>query len=219
MSFAWTNDRPPLRVSLASMPDELDALGLDLAIEEIELRHLGLARNAPGRPEVDDDDLAFVVGQPEIAAVEQRSANGAYGLSIRNRDRVALGGGADEPILATRLLVDGVLAARACGDGQAGGNHSSQSGKKPIAGAAAALLGRRPHGASSVRYEPEWHCRGPTTNRYTASRSGDGSGRCRARGLGVIDAHHDIARKSQRGYRSSAHWRRRGSWASGRPST
>jgi hypothetical protein len=79
---------------------------------------------------------------------------------------VALGCGADEPVLATGLLVDGVLAARACGDGQAGDNHSSQSGKKPIA-AAAALLGRRPHGASSVRYEPEWHRRGPATSRYT----------------------------------------------------
>src|SRR4029077_4834443 len=137
----------------------------------------------------------------ENAAVEQRSAYRANGLSIRNRDGVALGCGADEAVLATGLLVDGVLAARACGDGQAGENHSSQRGKKPIA-AAAALLGRRPHGASSVRYEPEWHCPGPGDQPIHASRSGDGSGWRGARGLGVIDAHHDIARKGQRGYRS-----------------
>ncbi len=66
-------------------PDQLDAVGLHVGPDLLEIVGLGTAGGAPGRPHVEHDDLAEVVGQGELVAVE----GGAR--EVRGRDALRLG--------------------------------------------------------------------------------------------------------------------------------
>ena len=53
--------------------DHLQTLGLVFAVIRLNARHFRLTRRAPGGPEIDDDDLAFVFGQAKHPALQHVS--------------------------------------------------------------------------------------------------------------------------------------------------
>src|SRR2546425_5971399 len=57
-----------LRVGVDRHGDEHEALALLLLPEALHRRHLLAARQAPGRPEVDEHDLPARRGEPELVA-------------------------------------------------------------------------------------------------------------------------------------------------------
>ena len=69
-------------------PDDLEAGAAVLLRERDELRRLRPARRAPGRPEVDDDDLAAERGEVELLPVAVAEAEGGGGSADPRHGRV-----------------------------------------------------------------------------------------------------------------------------------
>src|SRR5262249_40244571 len=82
--------------------DELDVLLIELPCGLLDLGHGLDARAAPGRPEVEDDDLALAVGQAEPMPVHQLEVE----IGGRLADERRLGTGCAAP--AAGAVVDGL---------------------------------------------------------------------------------------------------------------